>query len=132
MKKIILLAMATLLFFSLGCGKFQKYTAQNVVDAISKSGLSIESVKDQQIGGSAAPATEVESKEFIIKSISPNGGQILVFKDKKGLDSMKEWFDKFPDLAPYVYVKGNVILQLNSGLPVSEAEKYKETLNKLN
>lgn len=110
---------------------FKKYNADQVVAAIQKAGLPISDVQVQQIGGTQAPATEVESKQFVIASVAPNGGQILIFDSQSGLDAKKAWYAKYPDLAPYVYVKGNAMLQLNSGLPKVEAEKYLNALNQI-
>ncbi len=110
---------------------FNTYSANEVVAAIENAELPIQDVEENEIGGTAAPATEIESKSFVIPSVAPNGGQILIFADEQGLNSKKAWFDNYPDLAPYVYVKGNAMIQLNSGLPATEAAKYKTALERM-
>lgn len=110
---------------------FRVYDANDVIRAFEEAGLEASSVEDQEIGGTAAPATEVESKSLTIPSVAPEGGQILIFEDREGLESKKAWFERFPDLTPYVYVKRNAMVQLNSGVPAEEASNYGDALENM-
>lgn len=114
-----------------GCGgdKFQKYGADSVVQAYQKAGLSIDNVRPgTRSAQDQSPNVAIEAKDFTIVSIAPRGGQILVFASQKDLDAMKAWFAQFPALAPYVYTRYNVLVQLNSALPKTDAEKYRSAL----
>ena len=82
---------------------FYRYKASDVVGVFRDAQLPISDVKNQEIGGTAAPATEVESQLFVIASVSPDGGQILIFDNEKGLNSKKVWFERFPNLAELLH-----------------------------
>ncbi len=121
-----------LLVFLVACGgsaSFQKYSASDVTKQLQAQGLAISDIKpDQRDPNSQAPNVAVEDMNFTIASITPKGGHVLIFKEQKDLDAMKAWYARFPDLAPYVYTNGNAMLQLNSGLPKLEADKFKAAL----
>ncbi len=129
-KRLLLAAAVLVLLTACGGATFQKHTATDVITAFQKAGLSADNVKDSVRPANAVfPNVAVETKEFSIPAVAPKGGQVLVFKEQKDLETMQKWFAQFPALAPYVYTKGNTITQLDSGLPKLEAEKYKATLD---
>jgi hypothetical protein len=103
---------------------FARYTADEVVAALRPLGVTDVRplARDPQ---SVAPNTASDGREFAIPSIAPKGGQVQVFAEPGDLAAMQAWFARFPDLAPYVYVKGNALVQLNNTLPQAEAEKYR-------
>lgn len=80
---------------------------------------------------SLAPNTAIDQRDFAIPSVAPKGGQALFFDSAQDVAGMQAWYARFPDLAPYVYAKGNVVLQLNSGVPKVEAERYRMALESL-
>jgi len=109
---------------------FPKYTAAQVIAKIQPLGVT--GVKPgTRTADSLAPNTYTDNQEFTITSIAPKGGQVMIFDTAADVAGMQTWFARFPDLAPYVYVKGNALLQLNSGLPKVEAEKFKAALDSL-
>lgn len=103
---------------------FARYTAEEVIAALRPLGIADVKplARDPQ---SVAPNTASDGREFAIPSIAPKGGQVQVFATASDLAAMQTWFARFPDLAPYVYVKGNALVQLNNTLPKAEAEKYR-------
>ncbi len=114
---------------SSGAITFRRYTADQVIAALQAVGLSVSDVKAAPRNPNAlAPDVAEETKIFAIASIAPRGGQVLSFNEPHDLQEMQAWFARFPDLAPYVYIKGNVILQLHSSLPQAEAEQFKAAL----
>jgi hypothetical protein len=130
MKRFGLLAVVLLAFLA-GCGgaSFQQYKAADAIAAFQQAGLPAENVKDAVRGADVvAPNLAIETKEFTIPAIAPKGGQVQVFKERKDLDTLVNWYAQFPALAPYVYTRGNVLVQLNAALPKPEAEKYKAAL----
>jgi hypothetical protein len=109
---------------------FPKYTAEQVVAKLQPLGVT--NVRPGERSADAqSPNTAIDSREFAIASIAPKGGQLLLFDSAADVAGMQAWYARFPDLAPYVYVKGNALLQLNSGLPKGEAEKFREALSTL-
>jgi hypothetical protein len=102
---------------------FARYTADEVIAALQPLGITDikEGTRDPK---SVAPNTYTASKEFTIPSVAPKGGQVQVFSTASDLAAMQAWYARFPDLAPYVYVKGNALVQLNNTLPKAEAERY--------
>jgi hypothetical protein len=109
---------------------FPKYTADQVVAKLQPLGVS-NAVVSQRAANDQSPNTATDRREFAIASIAPKGGQLLLFDSAADVAGMQAWYARFPDLAPYVYVKGNALLQLNSGLSKAEAEKFREALNTL-
>jgi hypothetical protein len=111
---------------------FQRYTADDVIKAFQDSDLAVADVTvDRRDPGALAPSGAIESKEFIVLSIAPKGGRVLIFREPQDLAAVQARFDRVPDLAPYVYTKGNALVQLNGGLPQAEAEKYKAALERM-
>jgi hypothetical protein len=109
---------------------FKRYTPDQVIAALMPLGITdvktgARSPQDQ------SPNTATARREFAIPSIAPKGGQVLLFDTALDVLGMQSYFARFPDLAPYVYVKGNALLQLDSGLPKAEAEKYRAALESL-
>ena len=109
---------------------FARYDVASVVAVLQPLGISNvqPSVRDPQ---SVAPNTARDQREFSIPSIAPKGGQLLLFATASDLAAMQTWYARFPDLAPYVYVHGNAMLQLNSSLSAAEAARYQAALNSL-
>jgi hypothetical protein len=108
---------------------FRRYTADQVIAALQAAGLSISDVKAAPRDPNAlAPDVAAETKTFAIASIAPRGGQVLSFNEPHDLQEMQAWFARFPDLAPYVYIRDNVMVQLHTSLPQAEAERFKVAL----
>lgn len=103
---------------------FARYTVDDVVKALMPLGISDVRL-DPRASGAIAPNTASAERAFTIPSIAPKGGQVQVFASASDLAAMQTWYARFPDLAPYVYVKGNALVQLNNTLPKAEAEKFR-------
>ena len=129
-----MLRLVTMLLLILGLGAcgatasptatFAHFTSADITKALTPLGITNvkAAVRDPQ---SVAPNTARDNQEFTIPSIAPKGGQVMTFATPSDLAAMQAWFARFPDLAPYVYVNGNALVQLNSTLPQAEAEKYR-------
>lgn len=112
---------------------FPRYTIPAVVDAFKAAGLSVEDVRPGTPWkqGDPWPNVAVERQVFTIKAVAPNGGVIQTFAEMRDREAMAAYYARFPDLAPYVYTHGNVLVQLNSGVAKAEAEKYRAALESL-
>lgn len=144
----ILLLTMTALFTgcaSIGIGEptstpipFNRYTAQDVISAMSAAGVQAQNVQRDLVVGRGAPSTFIDRYIFEIPRIAPAGGQILIFETPAGLS---EWQDYISRLRSdnstrrdvvYVYVKDNVMLQVNANLTTQEASAYRDALMGMN
>lgn len=112
---------------------FPRYAIPAVVDAFKAAGLSVEDVRPGTPWkqGDPWPNVALERQVFTIRAVAPNGGVIQTFAELKDREAMAAYYARFPDLAPYVYTHGNVLVQLNSGVAKAEAEKYRAALESL-
>lgn len=109
---------------------FRRYTAEDVVKVLAP--LSATDFRHvPRATGDQSPNTATDQRDFTIPSIAPKGGQLLLFDSAADVAGMQAWYARFPDLAPYVFVKGNALIQLNSTLPKAEAEQYRAALDAL-
>jgi hypothetical protein len=109
---------------------FARYTVEQVVAVLAPLGASDfrETPRSPQ---AQSPNTAIAQRDFTIPSIAPKGGQLLLFDSAADVAGMQAWYARFPDLAPYVYVRGNALIQFNSTLPKAEAERYRAALESL-
>lgn len=112
---------------------FPRHTAAEVVAALRARGLPVEDVKPGTPWkqGDPWPNVATDRQVFTIPAVAPNGGVIQTFAEQRDVDAMAAYYARFPDLAPYVYAHGNVLLQLNNGLSKAEAEQYRAALEAL-
>lgn len=130
---------------SLGIGQptatpipFERYSAQDVFDAFSTAGVEAQNLQRDMVVGRGAPAYFKDRYVFEIPRIAPQGGQIIVFDRPEDLAA---WQAYVADLRSesatrrdvvYVYVKDNVLLQVNANLTTQEAGAYEDALMGLN
>lgn len=132
--RVLLVALA-LIAALVSCGATptptpRQYTPDDVVRVLTPLGAT-GFVNTPRASGDQSPNTATDQRSFVIPSIAPKGGQVLFFATAADVAGMQAWYARFPDLAPYVHTKGNVVLQLNSTLPKAEAEKYRAALDTL-
>jgi hypothetical protein len=126
---------------SLGIGQqpptavpFARFTAQDVIDAFSTAGLQVQAVQRDMAVGRGAPNTFSERYVFQVPRIAPAGGQILVFQRQEDLVAWQDYITQLrADSATrrdvvYVYVKENVMLQVNANLTTQEANAFENAL----
>lgn len=144
---LILIATAALLT---GCGAnlpfisqqptpvpFVKFSAQNVFDAFAEAGLSVENPERQISAGRDDPGEFSDRYVFEIPRIAPAGGQIVVFDNPQDLAAWQAYIDRLRNDSStrrnvvYVYVNGNVMLQLNNALLSNEANAYRQAFESM-
>ena len=109
---------------------FARYTPEQVAAKLAPLGAT-DFREEARLPQDQSPNTATARRTFTIPAIAPKGGQVLLFDAPADVAGMQAWYARFPDLAPYVYVKGNALIQLNSTLPKAEAEKYRAALESL-
>jgi hypothetical protein len=78
----------------------------------------------------------IEGTRFFIPSVCADcGGRILSFSTKKDLTIVQDYYAQMARfgavLASWVYVKDNILLQINGELPEAGAQKYAKVLESL-
>lgn len=137
-----LLAMLTLLLAACGGEStdtqdtFRKYSAQDVLNALTEAGLSVEEThRDMQSVAPNAPATFSERYLFAISGIAPRGGQVLIFPTADTLQAWQSYIDsRLANSSTrrdfiYAYVKDNAILILSPELMPNDAAPYRDAFN---
>lgn len=117
---------------------FQKWTLRQVVDAFKSAGLEVGEVRENDVADIyGAPTTALEFASFNIPSRGEDaGGLIFVFSSEADMQSVynyyKEagWYDNGL-YYPWVFIKDNILLQINGILGKSMAQKYGEALDNL-
>jgi hypothetical protein len=126
---------------SLGIGQptatpipFNLYTAEDVLDAFSRSGLPVPSAQRDMLVGRGSPSGFADRYTFVVERIAPSGGQFLVFDDPAGLDEWRAYISQLRASdatrrdVTYVFEVGNVLLQLNANLTPQEAQAFRDAL----
>jgi len=107
-------------------------SAEEVVQAFRDEGL--EAGEAQQIDRDAdrsfVPKTYEEQVSFSIPSAGERtAGRVFTFESGEDLEQVREHYEGFGDLFPsYVYVEGNVLVQIPGSVPEKQAERYGEVL----
>ena len=73
---------------------------------------------------------------FLVPSLGEDkGGRILVFANADDLASARDYYVKLGEssaiLFSWVFVKDNIVVQINGTLPEEQAKKYETALNGL-
>ena len=117
---------------------FSRWKSSQVVDAFKAAGLEViqptlMTVKDYGLSPMAAD----EGIHFIIPSLCVDcGGRIFSFSTPEDLALMQSYYVSLSKkvsaaLFSWVFVKDNILVQINGDLPEAQANKYQAALNSL-
>jgi hypothetical protein len=112
---------------------FGTLTAQDVFDAFEAAGRDVQNIQRAMQIGRGAPTTFTDRYTFEIGSISPSGGQVLVFSSDSGMQAWRDYIETLRNdrntrrEVVYVYENRNIMLQLSSVLPIDEANDFRDT-----
>jgi hypothetical protein len=148
LKKVLLLIMFVLILT--GCGAkeadvTETLTAEDHVTKLKEAGLPIDNVivftaetdPNEMLGRPNGYTSKVNFADTTIEQFGddPVGGSIEVFENEKDVKNRKEYIDSIGEemqlFAEYSYVKGSVLLRLDSALTPEQAEKYKAEFEKI-
>lgn len=116
---------------------FLKWTSAQVADTFKAAGLEITdarpATKDDY---GMAPMTAVEGSHFLIPSLcSDCGGRIFSFASQADLDKMKTYYVELGKSSAaffsWVFVKDNILVQINGDLKEDKARQYETALNSI-
>ncbi len=107
-------------------------SAEEVVRAFRDEGLEAGEAHqvDRDADWSFVPKTYEEQVSFSIPSAGERiAGRVFTFESGEDLEQVREHYEGFGDLfAAYVYVEGNVLVQIPGSVPEEQAERYGEVL----
>jgi len=116
---------------------FQKWTSTDVVNIFKSAALEVEEprpmTKDDY---GMAPMRAIEGTRFLIPSLcSDCGGRIFSFSNQEDLDLTKTYYEELGKSSAiffsWVFVKDNILVQINGDLPEEKARQYEASLNSL-
>ena len=111
---------------------FADPTAGEVVQDFRDEGLEVgeEQQIDRDENRSFVPKTYEEQVSFTIPSAGERTtGRVFTFESGEDLEQVREHYEGFEDLFPsYVYVEGNVLVQIPGNVHEEQAERYGEVL----
>jgi hypothetical protein len=116
---------------------FARWTSQQAADAIKAVGLEFESptqMTKEDYG--MAPMMATDGIHFLIPSLcSDCGGRLFAFDNQAGLDTTKAYYEELGKQSAmffsWVFVKDNILLQINGDLPKEKATAYQAALDTL-
>jgi len=107
-------------------------TAKEVIEAFRDEGLEVGEVQtvERSEDRSLIPKTYEEQMSFTIPSSGErSGGRVFTFPSREDLDPVSEFYEEFGGVfASYVYVEGNVLVQIDGDVPEDQADRYGEVL----
>jgi len=114
-------------------GSSADFTAQDAVDAFNAAGLEVVSprpmTKDDY---GLAPMVATEGIHFLIPSLGSGGGRIMAFDSQGDLEKTKEFYvtmgEESAIFFSWVFVKDNILVQINGDLPEAQARAYEAAL----
>jgi hypothetical protein len=106
---------------------------EEVIQAFRDEGLEVGEVQSisRSEDRSLIPKTYEEQVSFTIPSSGERvkGRSVFTFPSRETLDQVREYYEEFGSMfSSYVYVEGNVLVQIAGDVPEDQAERYGEVL----
>lgn len=116
---------------------YEKYSSADVVQAFRDAKLEIGTtfaMGPQDYG--AAPMTAAEATRFLIPSLGEDsGGRIFSFSSPADMESLRAYYTELGKASAlffsWVFVKDNILVQINGSLPEEQARQYEAALGAL-
>jgi hypothetical protein len=122
-------------WFLLGCTAFtQPATSGNdVVMAFQRAGLEVEEARPMTEQDYGTAPQVCDGMRFLIASLGPDhGGRVYFCEDSTERDSIAAFYrdrgERSPAARSWVFVKGNVVVQLNGALSEEKAQAYEAAI----
>jgi len=116
---------------------FQKWTTSQVIAAFKAASLEAEDARPMTKDDyGLAPMLAVEATHFTIPSLCADcGGRLFSFETPEKLETTKIFYEKLSESSAayfsWVFIKDNILVQINGDLPDTQAQKYQDALNSL-
>lgn len=116
---------------------FQRWTSADVVVIFKSASLEVEEARpltEDDCG--VAPMRAIEGTRFLIPSLcSDCSGRIFSFSSQEDLDLTKAYYEELGKNSAmffsWVFVKDNILVQINGDLPEEKAKQYEAALDSL-
>ncbi len=114
---------------------FNRWTTSQAGDAILAAGLEFESPRPMEKDDyGMAPMSAQEAVRFLTPSVCADcGGRLFSFSSQADLDLMQKYYEELGRqsalLFSWVFVKDNILIQINGDLPEDQALKYQASLD---
>lgn len=114
-------------------GALAAMTLDQIVEEMSDSGLEFENPTRMQPRDYGMAPYLCDGSRFLIPSLGRNaGGRVFVCKNKADRDALAGYYRKLGKTSAvafsWVFVKGNVVLQLNGNLDEHKAKEYASSI----
>ncbi|MBM4467291.1 MAG: hypothetical protein FJ014_17345 [Chloroflexi bacterium] len=81
-----------------------------------------------------APMRAVEAVRFLIPSLCEDcGGRLFSCETQEDVDAMREYYESLSEVSAmffsWVFVRDNIVVQINGDLPEEQARQYEAALN---
>jgi hypothetical protein len=116
---------------------FQRWTSNDVVEIFKSASLEVAGTRPMTKDDyGMAPMRAIEGTHFVIPSLCSNcGGRILSFSSQEDLEATKTYYEDLGKnnalFFSWVFVKDNILIQINGDLPEGKARQYESALNSL-
>lgn len=116
---------------------FRQWRTADALHAFQEAGLSVELVRLPRDERDAfSNLVVMESRQFRIPNQGAQAnGIILSFENQRDMRRMQDYYtalgEALPQYSSWVFVKGNLLLQINGSVPELVARRYAEALNLL-
>jgi hypothetical protein len=107
--------------------------AEDVIAAFKAAGLQAEGARPLTIADYALVPYVCQGLRFFIPSLGPdNGGRIFICDNKGDEDTLSSYYQSFgqpgSEFFSWVFVKGNIVVQINGALPEATANQYEAAI----
>ncbi|MCP4419740.1 MAG: hypothetical protein GY805_24275 [Chloroflexi bacterium] len=136
MIKRIAIALSILLLTSACGGSGSSHMPQDVIDAFQSADLEAESPTVMTADDYGLAPFVGDGIRFLIPSLGEgNGGRVVAFEDADDRDRLAAYFESLGESSAlffsWVFVKDNIVLQINGSLDEDIARQYEAALNGL-
>lgn len=136
MKKISIIIISAFILLLTACSgeSTSTHTTNDVIKAFKDAGLEIgetPELENKEYGN-----TREEGIRVLVPALGEDaGGRLFKFKDKKGMEEAKTYYDELGKSGPMFYshthANGTFLLQMNGEMQDAEFEKYKTAMDEV-
>ncbi|MCS7260034.1 MAG: hypothetical protein NZ765_04535 [Anaerolineae bacterium] len=108
----------------------------DVVNAFWDAGLECEDPQPLAVDDGTAPFTADEATRFMLPSVCDGcSGRIYSFSDQEQLNRARDYYielgEQDPQYFSWIYVRENILVQLNGRMPEERAQLYRQALMRM-
>lgn len=131
MKTKLLLALLFITLITVSCGA-KPVTSEQVIASFKAKGLEAESVRPMDKKDYGAAPYVCAGTRFFTPSLGEKGGRLFICDNTADRDALADFYIKLGKgsamLFSWVFVKGNVLVQINGDLPEATAKQYEAAI----